>query len=393
MRQEGRIHSLDVLRGVAVLGILLLNIRSFSMPFEAYLMPGVWGTDSSLDRVATDLIDAFAMGKFMSIFSLLFGAGILLQAERNQNKGLSPTRPHYRRMVWLLVFGLIHAYALWYGDILTGYAVAGMLVFFAWKLTPRTQFYIGTGLLIVSMALWGLLALTVLAANLFPEHVDTSSMQGSPQAIASEVQAYRGSWLDQFPFRVETALMSHTFGMVFQFIPGNGGLMLIGMALMRWGIFDASWTTRRYALLAIACLLPGASLIATQMILIHTINPSDLVRGYVLSLFNLIAAPLVALGYASLVMIACKSIAWRWLDPLRCVGRMAFTCYLLQTVICTTIFYGHGFGLFGTLGRAEQLIVVAGVWAFLLVFAPVWLRFFPMGPMEWLWRRLAGRQG
>jgi uncharacterized protein len=391
MRQDGRIDSIDVLRGVAVLGILLLNIRAFSMPVEAYLMPGVWGVETSIDRIVTDAIDALAMGKFMSIFSLLFGAGILLQAVRATDKGLNPTPPHYRRMAWLLVFGLIHAYVLWYGDVLTGYAVAGMLVFLAWRLKPSTQLLIGIGAVAVSLAFYGLMALIVLASRAYPDLFADAQFATTPEEARAEVAAYRGTWLDHLPFRAETAFMAHTFGMVLQFVPGNGGLMLIGMALMRWGVFDASRSVRHYLLLAATCLAPGAALIAVQMILIHSLQPTDLVRAYVLSLPNLLAAPLVAVGYAALVMVACKTIRPRWLHPLRCVGRMAFTCYLLQTLICTTIFYGHGFGLFGTLGRAEQLFVVAAVWAFLMVFAPIWLAFFPMGPMEWLWRRLAGR--
>lgn len=383
---RNRIDSVDVLRGVALLGILLLNIRSFAMPMAAYMNPFAYGDLSGINGVVENVITFAGMNKFMAIFSILFGASLLLQTSRTELLG-EAKRIHYRRMVVLLVIGLLHAHLFWIGDILFGYAVAGMIVFLLRRHEARTLLIAGTISYLACVTIYvGLGAMMIVVARAFDPTVLHDTVP-PPEMIEKELAIYRGPWLEQFVDRSVNGLIMRTFGLPF-FLLGNGGLMLIGMALYKWRFFDASQTVSRYALIALATMLPGFAMIGLQFYGQSATNASPESRALIWGNINLLVSPLVATGYAAVVMIVCKLVPAVLLLPLRAVGRTALSCYLAQTVICTTIFYGHGFGLFGKLDRVEQLGVVVAVWAALLIVAPLWLAVFRFGPMEWLWRSL-----
>jgi len=232
-----RILALDALRGFAVLGILIMNVQSFAMPMSAYLNPTAFGSLDGADWWVWVASNVFADRKFISIFSMLFGAGLLLFAEHASARGGAPVRLHYRRMAWLFVFGMVHSYLLWYGDILVSYAVCGMLVFLFRRRSPRTLLI--TGLLVMSVGS-GLYLFFGWSMRFWPPEalrdLLTQTWQPSPETIAQEVAIYRGGWLAQMEHRVP-----QTFFMQVQFLPmyelwRAGGLMLVGMALYRWGV-------------------------------------------------------------------------------------------------------------------------------------------------------------
>src|SRR5687767_6329722 len=152
-----RIGSIDVLRGVAVLGILLMNIQTFSMVESAYMNPASYGDLTGINAVIYVFGRLFADQKFMTIFSMLFGAGIVLMAEKAVSNGRRPASAHYRRMIVLLAVGVAHAYLLWYGDVLTTYAICGMLVYLVRKWRPAILFWLGVLLLLVPLGFFGAL--------------------------------------------------------------------------------------------------------------------------------------------------------------------------------------------------------------------------------------------
>lgn len=393
VRESERIRSLDVLRGFAVLGILTMNVGSFSMPAAAYQNPTVWGELTGLNGWVWGLTHLLGDLKFMAVFSMLFGAGMVLMAERRESRGAPARGLHLTRMAWLLVFGLVHAYALWYGDILVWYAVTGTLLFGLRRRSPRT-------LIVLALLFWavgsGLMAVAGVSLPSWPEEARAelaADLDPPAEALEQEVAIYRGGWLDQMEHRVPEALSMQTGVYFFWAFWRVGGLMLLGMALFKLGVLSARAEGRTYVGMVAAGLVLGIPLIVLGMIRNATTGWAAPEFFFLGSLYNYWGSIPVALGWVGAVMLVCRTGALPAITTrLGAVGRMAFTNYIAQTLICTTLFYGHGLGLFGGVDRVGQAGVVLGVWAVLLWFSPWWLARYHAGPLEWLWRSLVYRR-
>jgi uncharacterized protein len=388
--EADRLQCLDVLRGFAVLGILVMNIQLFAMPLAAYMNPTALGVPSPGDFAIWSVNHVFADQKFMTIFSLLFGAGIFLMTSRVAERGDRPARIHYRRMLWLLVFGLLHAYLLWSGDILVLYALCGMVVFPLRRLPPRTLLVLGLGVLAIGSLISVAAGLTM---HLWPpgeaRAMSEEFWRPPPERIAQEIAAFRGGWITQLPMRAAQAWSFHTDDILYWGIWRAGGLMLVGMALLKWRVLTGERTAAFYSKLVMLGFALGLPLTAWG--LRHSIETGWTLRDafFLGSQGNYWGSILVSLGWIGVIVRLWQSGAARGMvRRLAAVGRMAFTCYILETVICTTIFYGHGLGLFGRVDRLGQTSVVAAVWIVLLAIAPLWLERFRFGPLEWLWRML-----
>lgn len=387
--ESERLTALDTLRGFAVLGILVMNIQSFAMPFAAYYNPTTYGNLDGANYWTWFFGHVLADQKFMTIFSLLFGAGLLLLTSRIEARGGSPARVHYSRMAWLLVFGLLHAYLLWYGDILVLYAFCGLLIYPCRKLRPRTLLIIG--LLVIAIGS-GISLLGGLSMRYWPPEVLAkflSDWKPPPEVVAQEVAAYRGGWLAQMHARVPVSFEFHTF---FIFVWGMwraGGLMLVGMALYKLRFFSAERSRASYLVLIALAVFAGLPVVLYGVQRNFSLHWDVRYSFFFGQQFNYWGSLLVSLGWIGLLLLACNASCLGWLTrPLSAVGRMAFSNYILQTLVCTSIFYGHGLGLFGRVERVGQIAIVAAVWAVLLIFSSLWLRNFQFGPLEWLWRAL-----
>ena len=393
VERSERIQSIDVLRGVAVLGILVMNIQSFAMIGAAYLNPTAYGDLSGANYRVWLLSHVLADQKFMSIFSMLFGAGIVLMTMRREEAGLKTGSVHYRRMGLLLLFGLLHAYLLWYGDILYHYAMCGFLAYLFRRCRPVTLVVLGV--LVTAVGSLSSFGAGMSLPHWPPEAVQELLESWAPddEAIAEELAAYRGGWATQMSHRAPAAFLFQTLHLIVVVVWRAGGLMLAGMGLVKLKVFSASRSYLFYVALIIAA---GAIGIPTIAYGIRGNFASDWDVHYSFFLggqYNYWGSILVALGWIGLVMLVCKlDRLTRFTSPLAAVGRMALTNYLMQTLICTTIFYGHGLGWFGRVERIGQITVVFGVWIVLLVASPIWLHHFHFGPAEWLWRSLTYMQ-
>jgi uncharacterized protein len=384
-----RIVSLDVLRGVAVLGILIMNIQGFSMIQAAYLNPTAYGDLTGLNKLVWVLSHVFADQKFMTVFSILYGAGIVLLTGKIELTGRAAAGLHYRRTFSLLLIGLTHAYLLWHGDILVTYALCALVVFLLRKSSPVKLLVIGLLVISVSSALYLLFGWSM---PYWPAEARQETMAHWKPAVESvqrELAAFRAGWTEQMPNRVGTSFWHQTF--VFLIWGGwrAGGLMLVGMALFKWGVLSAERSRRLYATLAAIGLGVGLPIVAVGVVRNFAAGWSLEYSMFLGWQFNYWGSLLVGLGYISAVMLVCKmALHNRVIRLFANVGRMAFTNYLIPTFICTGIFYGHGLGLFGKVERVHQILIVLGVWTVQLVVTPIWLRYFRFGPVEWLWRTL-----
>ena len=374
-----RILGLDVLRGFALLGIIVINIQAFAMPFATLNNPTAYGDLTGANYLVWVVSHVLAKRKFITLFSLLFGAGIVLFARSKRED--EATRLHYRRTAFLLAAGLAHAYLLWYGDILVPYAVCGLVVFFVRDWEPRLLARVGLLLMAVP-------ALMYIASGVSLESTQAVLAQWSPgeAAIATEIDTYRSGWLAQFDHRIPTAISQQTSGFVSLIFWRTSGLMLWGMALFKWGVLSNERSAGFYRRLLAGGLLGGIPLILAGVWYNEAVDWS--VRALFFgSQFNYWGSLLLAGAYIGGVMLFCRRFGGGVVTgALSAVGRTAFSNYILQTVIATTIFYGHGLGLFGRVSRVEQAGVVVAIWAVQIVLSVLWLRFFRFGPLEWLWR-------
>ncbi|HPQ41688.1 MAG TPA: DUF418 domain-containing protein [bacterium] len=388
-QKSERIVSLDVLRGIAILGILIMNIQSFAMISSAYMNPTAFGDFTGWNRIIWTASHIIADQKFLTIFSMLFGAGIVLMAARAEQKGVSPARLHYRRTLWLIVIGLIHAYGLWYGDILVSYGLCALLVFLFRKLNPWLLLILG----ILAISLASLLFIfSGWSMQFWPEEsIEQTMTSWHPDAgeIEKEVTAYRGSWLDQMPHRAFMSFYFQVPAFLFWTAWRAGGCMLFGMALMKWGFLSATRSTRLYLMVMIAAFSTGFPLILTGLAKNSAAGWSLQYAMFFGSQYNYWGSLFVAVGYISLIMLICRwFVHSRILKLLAGVGRTALSNYLFQTVICTTIFYGYGLGLYGHVDRVGQIGIMLLVWILEIILTTVWLKRYRFGPVEWLWRSL-----
>lgn len=389
VEQTERIVSIDVLRGFAVLGILMVNVQAFGMISAAYLNPTAQGDLGGINYWIWLLIHVFFDTKFMTIFSMLFGAGIVLMAGRAEAAGRSGMGLHFRRMFWLLLFGLLHAHLLWYGDILFLYGVCGLVIYWFRKLRPAFLLVaglvflgVGTGISLLSgwsMPYWSEEQLWEIAMD----------WQPSQDVIDAETAAYRGDWLQQMAHRGPAAIKFETIILLVWGLWRAGGMMLIGMALFKRGVLSDRRSMQFYLAWIAAAVLFGIPVILYGVRQNFATNWDVRYSFFFGPLYNYWAGIVLSLGYVGLVMLACRCrVAKAMQRVLAAVGQTALSNYLFQTIICTTIFYGHGLGWFGSVERVGQLGVVAVVWTLQLVVSPVWMRHFRFGPFEWLWRTL-----
>lgn len=387
-----RIVSIDVLRGVAVLGILIMNIQSFSMPNAAYINPDTYGDLTGVNKWIWIISHMLASEKFMSIFSLLFGAGILIFTEKACSKGKNSAELHYKRMGWLMVFGMIHAYLLWYGDILVTYSLCGMFVYLFRHKRPQSLIWIGLGFFMVPLLLNVMFGVSI---SYWPEesfHNTLNSWRPGADTIQNQIQTMRGEWLERMKMRIPSSLFMQSGYFLMESFWQVISMMLMGMALYKWKILTAERSTGYYSRMATIGLTTGYTLSGLGVILNFREGWSFEFSMFIGSQFNYISSIGVALGYVAIIMLICqstKSVNFKIYSA--SVGRMAFSNYILQSIICTYIFYGNGLALYGKVERKIQLFIVFGIWFVVIIFSSLWLKRFRFGPLEWIWRSLTYR--
>ena len=395
-----RIATLDIVRGVAVMGILAMNIVAFAMPMQAYFNPHAYG-DGSLDDLVTWFVNfVFVDGKMRGFFSFLFGASMMLVIERAEAAGASPASTHYRRMAWLLVFGLIHLYLIWWGDILTHYALVGMIAYLFRRKSPATLIRWAIGLLLVQIAVMasGTVFFFLAEAGASAPGASAEAVrqwQGvskgftppAGSALAADLALYRGGYAGIVGHRIGELLFA-PIGQLPFFGWETLAYMLLGMAGLKSGFLAGAWERQRYVRIAFVTLGIGIPV----YVLLGWLNYRADFAFPELFAISLAATtpfrPLMIVGYAALVILLTAG-GGALSQRIAAAGRVAFSNYLGTSLVMTTIFYGYGFGLYGSVDRPLLYLFVAGMWAAMLVWSKPWLEHFRYGPFEWLWRSLA----
>ena len=381
---EDRIVGLDALRGFAILGIFVINVQYFSLPLAATQNPTVYGDFSGANFYAWAFSHVFFELKFITLFTLMFGAGIMLFTESKERKGQPVLRLHLRRTFWLLIIGLVHAYLLWYGDILVIYALCGFWVVLLRDMSPTKQTITGIVLFLVDpfLRLWARVSL-----DTAPESM-VQAWTPSDAVIQTQLEAYRGGWLAQMDHRLIASFESHTVGFLSSTLWRVSGLMLLGMALYNWGLLTNDRSRAYYRRLLGFGFPAGVGLALAGIWYNQSVGWSVEYSPFYGAQFNYVGSLFLAGAYVAAVMLYSEYRYDIVTRSLAAVGRTALSNYLLQTVLATTVFYGHGLGLFGSVSRTEQLGVVVLVWAIQMPLSVLWLRYFQFGPMEWVWRTL-----
>jgi uncharacterized protein len=390
---QERIEILDVLRGLAVCGILIGNVQWFS----GYgMMPPALARQSLFaDQVTHFLVHFFVEGKFYSIFSFLFGFGFALQISRAEERGDTKASLFKRRLFWLLVIGLLHAYLLWAGDILSIYALMGFLLIRFRKKTDRSLLKWALVLLVIPILTY-ILLYVLFVAFVPPEAVaklDAAQMEMWNNTVRTVPQS---NYLQIITgFNLQYILGRYASLILEMRLPKILAMFLLGFYAYRRGFFQNLSSHQRFIrrvliyglILGLVGNFAFAALAGTEA----PLPPSPAgIAGVIAYAFGV---PALALFFIALVATLWQKAAWRrllfFLAP---VGRMALTNYLLQTIICVLIFYGYGFGQFGRVGARAATLVALAIFLFQILMSALWLKYFSYGPMEWIWRQLTYRQ-
>jgi len=409
---EERINSLDALRGFALLGILPANILIFGMYFAAANDPTVAGGATGLNLASWALFRILIEGKMRCLFSMVFGASVILLTSRvEERSGATAADIYYRRNLWLLLFGLAHAFLLFWGDILYPYALCALILFPFRKLPAKKLLIIGA-LFIAFKAGWcaadafrQLARRNLAAAAAAAEKVGKQPAEAQAEArkeleaqrkqrkpsseeLEKDAKKWRGNPLEAIGARAKALAVWH--GLPY-YDPVNcdvWSMMFIGMGLFKLGVFSAARSYRLYAWIAVIGCLIGIPVNSYTAWLAVKSNFDRVTFAFTYVAYDIERLP-VALASMALLMILCKAGALRWLTSrLAAIGQMALSNYILQSVVCAFVFTGYGFGMYGRLERYQLYYVVAGCWALSLAASPIWLRHYRFGPLEWCWRSL-----
>ena len=404
--------SLDVLRGFALLGILLLNIVGMGMHSASYFSPVLHAEDGigelAINVAVWATIDILFEGAMRALFSMLFGASIVLLATGPSERGAAM---FYRRNAWLLAFGLVDAYILlWTGDILITYALAGFVLFRFRNTSPRkllisalVVLVLHTGFLVgwkYSLEI-GQQAAIEIASN--PEFSEPAGLEmaetwngfKSDYLVPSgteevELKQRRASYPNALLFNAEKTTEIIVAALPSVLFWDALIMMLIGMALFKWSILDASKSTKLYIKLMIIGFGTGL-LINSWEVLLAARSGFQLLETFPYLHWTYHLGRLgMAFGWLGLILYVCQKSYWsRTRHAVAAVGRMALSNYLMHSVFALVLFTGAGFALVGELERWVLYPIVATIWAIQLVLSPWWLSRYQFGPCEWLWRGLS----
>ncbi|HSD18326.1 MAG TPA: DUF418 domain-containing protein [Thermomonas sp.] len=389
-----RVEVMDVLRGVALLGILLMNIEAFVGP----MMEAITGVNprfSGADRWMDAAIYVLVQGKFVTMFSMLFGMGFAVMLERANASGASGTGLYARRLLALLGIGLVHALLIWSGDILLAYALLGFVLLLCFRRTPVSRLpKWGIVLYLLPLLLtWAMAGFATLsqqdpqAAAEFQKGMAAQAQQMAALVDGERLAFGSGSYAEAVAQRAtDTGAM---LGFLVFFGPSLLGVFLLGAWFMRSGVIrDSAAHLPLFRRLRTIGFGIGLPLMLWSAWTHPTMSFSEMSLGSAAAQTAAqVANLLMMLGYLSAIVLAMQLPAWagrlRWLAP---AGRMALTNYLMQSVVCTLVFYGHGLGYFERLPRAWQPVFVLALFALQVMFSRWWLARYRFGPMEGLWR-------
>jgi uncharacterized protein len=410
--ETGRIASLDVLRGFALLGILLLNILGFGLHSAGYFNPWIGSGETELSQIVNlsvwASVDVLFEGAMRCLFSILFGAGVVLFTT---GAGAKSGALHYKRNVWLLLFGVVDAYVLlWSGDILITYALAGMLLYPFRDSSPRRLIVSAFVLVALMSLMYGAMNFGLSIAREAAEAEASATGPASTQnarvateawngfivdyapddaAYEQELEDRRGSYASAFAFTAVHMTELLVFVVPVLLVWDSLAMMLLGMGLFKLAVLDSSRTVGFYVRLTVAGFAVGILTNWYELYRVFTSGFDPLaVHGYMRPSYHIGRLGMAA-GYLGFVMLACKLDWWAGLRAqLAAVGRMALTNYLGHSLICLFLFTGAGLALVGELERWQLYLVVFALWALQLWFSPWWLNRYKFGPVEWLWRAL-----
>ena len=369
--------TLDFVRGVAILGILLLNISAFGLPKAAYLNPAWYGAITPQDAWTWAFLDLIGQVKFLTLFALLFGAGLQMLLPRGR-------RWIQSRLTLLVLLGFIHGLLFWDGDILLAYGLVGLI---CWRLVrdaPSVKSLFNTGVMLYVMGLAVLLLLGMIADA-------STSRSWIPDAANLQYEQFwklKGG-MEAIGNRADM-LGDNLLALGAQYGWQLAGMMLMGAALMRTGWLKGEFSLRHYRRTGAGLVLLGVIINLPAVMMQWHLQWDYRWCAFLLQVPRELSAPFQTIGYAALIYGFWLQLSRLWIvSAVACVGRMALSNYILQTLICTTLFYR--FGLFMKFDRLTLLAFVIPVWIVNVVFSVVWLRFFRQGPLEWAWRRLTAR--
>ncbi len=419
VQQAERIKTVDMIRGFALLGILLMNIPGFGINWDFWHRV-MTGPENTKDYYAFATIFTFFEGTMRGLFSMLFGAGMILFTLNKKDTATGPTvtEYYYRRLLWLVLFGVFNAFVLlWFGDILFYYGMCGMMLYVFRNTNPKWLLVLGfvcMGVTMLKQQLnWNELTDKRKAYN------EAVAVSKTGKQLSAEQEAAKKEWLEMekrrkpdtvftnrnlqkmrsgyvtiYQYWIPMNADSETWGLYHQWFWDGLTMMFIGMALFGWGFFSNKLSTSTYSmwlLLGYGIGIPISWFVFKVGMLEETRNIGLYADRYYVNhnLLYDVRRILLSLGHASLLMVIFRSNIVPWLmRALANVGQLAFTNYLMQSIICTWFFYGYGFGWYNKLKFYELYYVVFAVWIFQLIFSSVWLKYFRFGPFEWLWRSL-----
>lgn len=393
---SSRIDSIDTVRGVALLGLLTMNLVGMSMPIGAYLSPLAVNADGFMNDVIYSIFYVFADQKFMGMFSLLFGASVMLLIEKIKDAGGRAWLVHYVRNGWLLLIGLAHGVLLWEGDVLLLYAVIALFIYPMHRSQPATLFLLFAVLFLATIYYSSGLDLS---NPLYSEEDRAELLQifsPSIDQLQGEIDLMLGSYSDFVAYRtgdLESTSAMLDFDITF-FVSTSFralSMMCLGIALYKIGFVQGSFSTETYQKIFWLCLLVGLPIIIFGLIssYYHNFDMEHYFSNFGGFVLNTIGSVFMVLAYISGVNWWCKgNLFCRLQGLLANVGRMALSNYLLQSLIGTSIFYGYGLGLYGQLDRWHLLLIMFCIWGFQLALSHFWLGRFRQGPVEYLWRCL-----
>jgi len=394
VRAPERIEVIDILRGIAIFGILLVNMPFFNSSFFFSLTDVVQWPEVG-DQLVKNMIHFFAESKFYSLFSFLFGLGFSIQMTRAAKKSSSFGRFFSRRLLILLVIGQLHAHLLWNGDILTIYAVVGFALLLFRKRSPRTLI-IWAVILIMIPVMFQVAMTTLMELG----RLDPQAAQEIEKALSQAVVQYEelaenasevyssGSYGEIMQTR-RSELWFFYMICLFAVIPNVLAMFLLGLYVGRQEIhIHVSANLPLIRRVLIAGLIIGVPTNIIYTLCSNLGNPVDSPRLALASGLAIAAgAPALCLVYLSFITLLVQGESWKKrLSPIAAVGRMALSNYLLHSVVCTTLFYSYGFGLFGKVSPAQGLLLTIAIYILQIPFSVWWLKHFRFGPMEWLWR-------